>query len=457
MEKKSAEKTCERVGAGSMRQGVSMGGIAVSNPAVREAEVSSAVRTASLGYIFLTFLKLGATAFGGYMSLVAMVQKQVVEIDKKLRAEELLDGVSLTSVLPGPVAVNVIVYVGYRLRGVAGAAAAFAGIILPSFLLVGVLSGLYFRYGDVPAVKTVFKGITPVITALILTVAVGMARKTMKKPAQWTIAGIAAMALAFAGGVALTFGLIGASAVAGYYLFRSASAVNPLPACAASRSSSSSLSLPASAASLRKAGRNRYSRTFGAVAGSALLLPVVWLLWEGQQGSAPLGIRLISVFAGCSVTLFGGGYVVIPALHELFVEHLHWLSATEFADGIAIGQVTPGPIFITATFIGYKVAGWGGAALATLAMFSPAAVLTVLASRFVAWTEGSAALAAAMKGVRAAVIGLIFASAFTIGQTMDRSAPAVLLFLLALVVSGKYAVSPVYLIVGGGLSGLFLF
>lgn len=184
---------------------------------------------------------------------------------------------------------------------------------------------------------------------------------------------------------------------------------------------------------------------------------VVWLLWEGQRESAPLGIRLISVFSGCSVTLFGGGYVVIPALHELFVEHLHWLSATEFADGIAIGQVTPGPIFITATFIGYKVAGWGGAALATLAMFLPPAVLTVLASRFVAWMEGSAGLAAAMKGVRAAVIGLIFASAFTIGQTMDRSAAAVLLFLLALAVSGKYAISPVYLIVGGGVAGLFLF
>lgn len=477
MERKNAKKRCEREEVGSVKRTVSLGETAFIHPAVSEAAVSSAVRPVSLGYIFLTFLKLGATAFGGYMSLVAMVQKQVLEIDKKLRAEELLDGVSLTSVLPGPVAVNVIVYVGYRLRGATGAAAAFAGIILPSFLLVGVLSGLYFTYGDVPAVKTVFKGITPVITALILTVAVGMARKTMKKAAQWAIAGIAAMLLALVGGVALTFGLIGASAVAGYYLFRSAAVVSPLPASLSSPSASSlsasTVSSPSSeppsspvslfwagaagTASLRKPGQNRYSRTFLRVAGSLLLLLAVWLLWEGQQESAPLGVRLFSVFAGCSVTLFGGGYVVIPALHELFVEHLHWLSATEFADGIAIGQVTPGPIFITATFIGYKVAGWGGAALATLAMFSPPAVLTVLASRFVAWMEGSTGLAAAMKGVRAAVIGLIFASAFAIGQTMDRSAAAVLLFLLSLVVSWKYAISPVYLIVGGGVAGLVLF
>lgn len=473
MERKSAEKTYEQGEAGSTRLAVSTAATALRNPAVSEAEAFSAVQPVSLRYIFLTFLKLGATAFGGYMSLVAMVQKQVVEIDKKLRAEELLDGVSLTSVLPGPVAVNVIVYVGYRLRGAAGAAAAFAGIILPSFLLVGVLSGLYFTYGDVPAVKTLFKGITPVITALILTVAVGMARKTMKKAAQWVIAGIAAMLLALVGGVALTFGLIGASAGAGYYLFRSAAAVSSLPPSSSLSASAVSLPSPSSSASalpsspvsplsaqpasLGKPRQNRYSRIFWGVAGSILLMLLVWLLWEGQRASAPLGVRLFSVFAGCSVTLFGGGYVVIPALHELFVEHLHWLSATEFADGIAVGQVTPGPIFITATFIGYKVAGWGGAALATLAMFSPPAVLTVLASRFLAWIEGSAGLAAAMKGVRAAVIGLIFASAFTIGQTMDRSGAAIPLFLLSLVVSWKYAISPVYLIVGGGVAGLILF
>ena len=110
----------------------------------------------SLSYIFFTFLKLGATAFGGYMSLVAIVQKQLVEVDKKLKEEDLLDGISLTSVLPGPVAVNTIAYVGYQLRGVPGAIAAFAGIILPSFFLVIFLSWLYFSYGNIPAVKNVF-------------------------------------------------------------------------------------------------------------------------------------------------------------------------------------------------------------------------------------------------------------------------------------------------------------
>ena len=133
---------------------------------------------ASLSYIFFTFLKLGATAFGGYMSLVAIVQKQLVEVDKKLKEEDLLDGIFLTSVLPGPVAVNTIAYVGYHLRGIPGAVVTFAGIIIPSFLLVIFLSWLYFSYGNIPAVKNVFSGITPAITALIVTVAIGMTRKT---------------------------------------------------------------------------------------------------------------------------------------------------------------------------------------------------------------------------------------------------------------------------------------
>ncbi len=415
----------------------------------------------SLAYLFFTFLKLGATAFGGYMSLVAMVQKQLVEIDKRLKEETLLDAVSLTSVLPGPVAVNVIVYIGYRMRGIAGAALAFTGIILPSFLLVAGLSRLYFSYGNVPAVQALFRGITPAVTALILTVALGMARKTMKWPSQWAIGIVSALLLAAFGGFALTFGLIAASGIAGYLLFRPQRQLSPAVSTGdRTNAVQATVEHPAEPAVAPPAGtRRKASLSRWAAYGSGLLvLPAAgWLLWKAAQGEAPLALQIVSVFAGCSLTLFGGGYVVIPALHELFVENLHWLAASEFADGIAIGQVTPGPIFITAAFIGYKVAGWGGALLATLAMFAPPAALTVLASRFMGWLDGSSAVKAAMKGVRAAVIGLIFASAFTIGQTMDYSAASVVLFLFCAAVSWKYAVSPVYLILGAAAAGFFFF
>lgn len=390
---------------------------------------------ASLPYIFFTFLKLGATAFGGYMSLVAIVQKQLVEIDKKMKEEDLLDGISLTSVLPGPVAVNTIAYVGYLLRGIPGAIAAFAGIVLPSFFLVILLSWLYFTYGNIPAVKNIFSGIAPTITALIVTVAIGMARKTIKVPAQWVICLLAATLLIFIGGFTTTFLIIIGSGIAGYFLFH------------------------------QQQGKERLSNEekllFGSrqwiISGVVLLLLLCVLLFGGQYPGAPKNIQIISTFSGISLTLFGGGYVVIPALHELFVENLGWLTSAEFADGIAIGQITPGPIFITATFIGYKVAGIMGALLATIAMFTPPMILTVLLSRFVKTLNQSTLVKAAMKAVRAAVIGMIFASAVTIGQTISVSIVSVAIFLVAFYISFKYTISPVYLIIGSGVAGFVLF
>lgn len=388
----------------------------------------------SLLYIFYTFLKLGATAFGGYMSLIAIVQKQLVEVDKKLKEEDLLDGISLTSVLPGPVAVNTIAYVGYQLRGISGAVVAFAGIIIPSFLLVVFLSWLYFSYGNIPAVKNIFSGITPAITALILTVAIGMTRKTIKLPAQWIICLLAALLLVFVGGFTVTFLLIVCSGIAGGFLFRQ---------------------------SLEKGegltGEKRFGSKQLIVSGIVLLSLLCTLLWGGQNKEAPAVVQIVSTFSGISLTLFGGGYVVIPALHELFVENLNWLTSAEFADGIAIGQITPGPIYITATFIGYKVAGVMGAFLATLAIFTPPAVLTVLLSRFVAVLNHSSIVKAAMKGIRAAVIGMIFASAVTIGQTINLSVVSIAIFLVTFIISFKYTVSPVYLIIGAGVAGFVLF
>ena len=388
----------------------------------------------SLSYIFFTFLKLGATAFGGYMSLVAIVQKQLVEVDKKLKEEDLLDGISLTSVLPGPVAVNTIAYVGYQLRGVPGAIAAFAGIILPSFFLVIFLSWLYFSYGNIPAVKNVFSGITPAITALIVTVAIGMTRKTIKLPAQLTICLLAALLLILVGGFAVTFLLIVVSGIAGAFLFRQ----SPEQALAGDE-------------------KIHFENKQLVISGVVLLLLLCTLLWGGQYPGAPKDVQILSTFSGISLTLFGGGYVVIPALHELFVENLNWLTSAEFADGIAIGQITPGPIFVTATFIGYKVAGVVGAFLATVAIFTPPAVLTVLLSRFVKILNQSSVVKAAMKGVRAAVIGMIFASAITIGQTITPSVVSAIIFAAIFIISLKYTISPVYLIIASGVAGFILF
>lgn len=406
-------------------------------PEVAKNTEAGSAEKVSLLYIFWVFLKLGATAFGGYMSLVAIVQKQLVDIDKKLKEEDLLDGISLTSVLPGPVAVNVIAYVGYKLRGYSGALMAFLGIIIPSFILVIILSWFYVAYGSVPAVKNFFLGITPAVTALILTVAIGMARKNMKSKIHWAINILSMILLIWIGGIQVTIAVMIGGGIIGYLCFYRKDQT-------AGEEKADAVSPPVS---------GKQWGMYGLVA----LLLLSLLLFGGQQMDSSVLLQLASTFSGISLTLFGGGYVVIPALHELFVDNLGWLTSPEFADGIAIGQVTPGPIFITATFIGYLVAGFWGATVATVAMFTPPAVLTVLLSRFVDMIRDSQVVKAVLQGVRSAVIGMIFSSAVTIGQTMALDIRTILLFIVVFFISYKYNLSPIFLILGSGLVGLILF
>lgn len=408
----------------------------------------------SIVYIFLTFLKLGSTAFGGYMSLIAMVQKQLVEVDKRLREEELLNAVSLTGILPGPVAVNTIACVGYALRGLAGAAAAFVGIILPSFLLVLVLSKLYFTWGDAPVVKHFFAGIVPALTALIINVAYGMARKTLKYPELTALCIASALALIVIGGYATTLLVMVIGGVMGLGC-RQNEAADPLRPSEASAEVSPEVS-PESAQTVSTRFRLDASMRRCLLWIGALALLIILIALAGRLPGAPIELQLFSVFSGVSLTLFGGGYVVIPALHELFVDNLQWLTEPEFADGIAIGQVTPGPIFITATFIGYKVAGLTGALLATIGIFTPPALLTVCLTSFVDTLSKSPAVKAILMGVRAAVVGLIFASAYTIGRTADPTWVSALLFGGTLIATFKYNLNPIYIILGSGVAGALL-
>lgn len=368
------------------------------------------------------------------MALVAVVQKQLVDIDKRLKEEDLLDAVTLASVLPGPVAVNVVAYVGYKLRGMAGSVLAFIAILLPSFLLVAGLSWLYFTYGRLPAVKSLFAGVLPAVTALIFSVAIGMAKKNLDTPVAVVLCIAAALAVACIGGFAVTLGVLAVAAcIGGTLLYRPEAA--------------------------GIAGAPEKKRTgkwlFPAFAAAACM--VLLIFGVPKIPYAGVSFQLFSVFSVLSLTLFGGGYVVIPALHELFVENLGWLTSAEFADGIAIGQVTPGPIFITAAFIGYKAAGVSGAFLATVAFFVPPAVVMVAMSRFVAAVKSSPRVKAMFRGIRPAVIGMIFASVFTIGKTVESGVLPVTLFLGVSILSVRYKISPVYLICGAGLLGVLLF
>jgi chromate transporter len=309
-----------------------------------------------------------------------------------------------------------------------------------------VLSKLYFTWGDAPVVKHFFAGIVPALTALIINVAYGMARKALKYSELTALCIASALALIVIGGYATTLLVMVIGGVMGLGC-RQNEAADPLRPAEVS---------PESAQTVSTRFRLDASMRRCLLWIGALALLIILIALAGRLPGAPIELQLFSVFSGVSLTLFGGGYVVIPALHELFVDNLQWLTEPEFADGIAIGQVTPGPIFITATFIGYKVAGLTGALLATIGIFTPPALLTVCLTSFVDTLSKSPVVKAILTGVRAAVVGLIFASAYTIGRTADPTWVSALLFGGTLIATFKYNLNPIYIILGSGVVGALL-
>ena len=167
--------------------------------------------------------------------------------------------------------------------------------------------------------------------------------------------------------------------------------------------------------------------------------------------------KLLLIFSGMSLMLFGGGYVFIPLIQEIVVDGQGWVTQQEFVDAIAMGQITPGPILISAAFIGYKVAGLAGATVATAGIFLPPAVLMVLATRALEYIKKSSAIKAALRGVRPAVIGMIAAAAIVIAKTVPQTEVSLVIFLAALLALLKFRVEVVWVIPAAGLAGLLLY
>lgn len=393
----------------------------------------------SLGTLFLTFLKIGSTAFGGFMALISIVQHYAVDRKKLLSPEDMLDGVSLATILPGPVAVNVVAYVGYRVRGVKGALASASAVILPAFLLLLGLSYGYFRFGQIPAVGRFFQGIVPAVAAIIFVAAWNMGVKAVRGRIEAVLALAAAGLLFGIGGFWVSVAIVAGSGLAGWLLFPGTSSG---PAAQADR--------PGSAARPEKKAGESASRLQGAV---AIALPVAPVL--GFNGA--LLVKLAATFGGMSVLLFGGGYVFIPLIERIVVDNYAWVTRHEFIDAIALGQVTPGPILISAAFIGYKVAGLAGATVATVSIFTPPALLMLLCTRFLDRIKRSGGINAGLRGIRPAVIGMIAAAGVTVARTAPPTWISVLIFGAALVALFRFKVETAWIIPAAGIAGLLLY
>lgn len=387
----------------------------------------------SLASLFWIFFKIACTSFGGFMAMIAVVQNVVVERRKLLSSTDMADGISLASILPGPVAVNLVAYVGYRLRGAAGAAISAIAIVLPSLTLILLLSVAYFRYGQVPAVSRLFLGFIPAMTAIILAAAWNMARRSVTSVREAALVVAAAAVLLAVGGVWSTLGIVLGAGVLGSWWFREHGGPPGSPP------------LPP-APRLPKPGVSKLQAVMPFVTTAAPLLSY----------DPGLLAKIFFTFGGMSLMLFGGAYVFIPLIQEVVVEGHGWVTQQEFIDAVAMGQVTPGPILVSAAFVGLKIAGLAGALAATLGIYLPSALLMIASSRVLDHIKRSAVIRAALRGVRPAVVGMIFAAAVVIGKSAAPVWVSVAIFVAALLALLRFRIEAVWIIpLAGGFGWLF--
>ena len=377
----------------------------------------------SVGEVVRLFLKLGTIAFGGPAAHIALMHTEVVGRRRWVSEQQFLDLVGATNLIPGPSSTELAIYLGLRRAGWRGLVAAGACFIAPAFAIVLGLAVLYDRYGTTPVATNLLYGVTPVVVAIIAQALVLLGRTAI------TSVGLAVVGLA-----ALVGYLVGLHPV----LLLGLGAVAWLAVTGGRRlasrlgSTSSILVAPALAGSWLFPT----SASAAAVSGSVSLATVFWTF-----------LKLGSV-------VFGSGYVLLAFLRDDLVEGLGVISDQQLVDAVAIGQVTPGPVFTTATFIGYLIAGTSGAIVATIGMFLPSFLLVPLIDRLLGAMRRWAWVRAALDGVNVVAVALMAGVSAQLARTALVDPLTVALAVATLGVLLRWRPNPTWLIAAGATVGL---
>ncbi len=330
------------------------------------------------GEVVLLFLKLGVTGFGGPAAHIAMMRDDVVRRRCWLSDQDFLDLLGATNLIPGPNSTEMAIHLGFRRAGWAGLLGGGVAFILPAFCIVLGLAWAYVEYGSRPQAEWLLYGIKPVVIAIVLQALVGLGRVALKGP----------LLVALSAAVLLLY-LLGVNEVA--LLFGGAAAVLVVKGAGRLRA----MSLPALAAPL-------------------FFLPAAGF---ASTTAANFSYReMFLVFLKVGAILYGSGYVLLAFLRADLVTRLGWLTEGQLLDAIAIGQVTPGPVFTTATFAGYLLGGWWGAVLATVAIFLPSFVFVAASYPFIPLLRRSALAGAFLDGVNAAALALMAGVTLRLGE-----------------------------------------
>lgn len=383
---------------------------------------STEIREASLAEIALVFLKLGTIAFGGPAAHLAMMEEEFVRRRHWISHAEFLDRLATANLIPGPSSTEVAIFIGQLKRGWRGLIVAGCCFIIPAALIVSVIAWAYVRFGSLPKVEGVLSAIKPAVVAIVIQ-ALGKLGRTGLRTALLAVIAVLAAGLSFLG-------------------------VNPvLVLVFAGLVSTAVLAM-----------KNRLLATVGLPKIFGLKKVVAGVMAVAAVGAAfPVGlVRLFLSFLKIGSVVFGSGYVLLAFLQTEFVERLHWLTEKQLIDAVAVGQFTPGPVFTTATFIGYVVAGWAGAVVATAGIFLPGFVLVAASGPLIPRLRRSAVAAAALDGVVAGSLALMAVVAWQLGKAsiVDRTTLAV--FAVSLVALLRFRVNSAWLIGAAAVVGWFL-
>lgn len=380
-------------------------------------------RRSPVGEVAAVFGRLGVLAFGGPAAHIAMMQDEVVERRRWLSRNEFLDLLAVTSLLPGPNSTEMAIILGYRRAGPAGLLAAGVCFILPAAVIVAGFAWGYQRYHALPEVGAVLYGVKPVIIAVILQAVWSLGKTALRSKTLMVVGGLAAV-LHFRGvnELVLLFGCAALTALWRWGGEKPRPSARPL---------------------------------VGLAAVGAALIAVPMAVTRLATGSTEFGlVPLFAVFAKIGSILYGSGYVLLAFLQADLVHRLHWLTPAQLLDAVAVGQVTPGPVFTTATFIGYLLGGGWGAVVATMGIFLPSFALVAIGERLVTWLRRSLLAAAFLDGLVAASLGLMAAVAVEFGREAVVDPLTAVLAVAGVVLLVRRRVSATWLILAGAVAGL---
>lgn len=378
----------------------------------------SAASSTSLAAIAGLFLRLGATAFGGPAAHIAMMHDEVVRRRRWLSDERFTDLLGATNLIPGPNSTEMAIHIGWERRRWAGLVVAGAAFIVPAMVITSLLGWAYVRYGSLPSAHWLLYGVKPVILGVVVQAIWGLVPKAARTAWLRLLGGAAAVASACGVNELVVLFSAGALAVAMARVVTR----EPRP---------------------------------GSVERKSFFLPVLPAAAVGLSQTVTL-TSLFFVFLKIGSVLFGSGYVLLAFLRADLVEKLGWLTEPQLIDAIAVGQVTPGPVFTTATFIGYVLAGPSGALVATAGIFLPAFVFVALSNPLVPRLRASSWAGAFLDGVNVASLALMAVVTVQLGRAALVDIPTVVLGAAGAFLLIRYKVNSTWLVLGGAAVGFLL-